>query len=96
MRMLRSLGPHLPGARAALLVACRGPAQAQTKITVGKIVGGVGFHIPSYVAMDQGFFKDEGLDARFVALTGRPHGHRRRCPATSTSCRSPPAARRRR
>ena len=47
-------------------------AQAQTKITVGKVVGGVGLHIPSYIAMDKGFFKDEGLDARFVELAGRP------------------------
>ena len=46
-------------------------AQAQTKITVGKIIGGSGFHIPSYVAMDQGFFKAEGLDASFVTLQGR-------------------------
>ena len=41
-----------------------GAAQAQTKITVGKVVGGVGLHIPSYIAMDKGFFKEEGLDAR--------------------------------
>jgi NitT/TauT family transport system substrate-binding protein len=47
------------------------PAQAQTKITVGKTIGGSGFHIPSYVAMDQGFFKAEGLDASFVTLTGK-------------------------
>ena len=47
-------------------------AQAQTKITVGKVVGGVGLHIPSYIAMDKGFFKDEGLDARFVELAGKP------------------------
>src|SRR3954452_16951075 len=46
--------------------------QAQTKITVGKVVGGVGLHIPSYIAMDKGFFKEEGLDARFVELAGRP------------------------
>ncbi len=48
-----------------------GPAQAQTKITVGKFLGGIGFHTPSYVAMDQGFYKAEGLDARFVSLPGR-------------------------
>src|SRR6185437_13715845 len=29
------------------------------------------FHVPSYVPMDQGFFKDEGLDASFVTLQGR-------------------------
>lgn len=48
-----------------------GAADALTKITVGKVNGGSGFHIPSYVAMDQGFFKAEGLDARFVTLTGK-------------------------
>jgi NitT/TauT family transport system substrate-binding protein len=49
-----------------------GAASAQTKVTVGKIVGGVGLHIPSYIAMDKGFFKGEGLDARWVELAGRP------------------------
>ena len=46
-------------------------ANAQTPITFGKTIGGSGFHIPSYVAMDQGYFKAEGLDARFVSLTGK-------------------------
>ncbi len=59
-------------ATGATLILAAGAAQAQTKITVGKILGGVGLHIPSYIAMDRGFFKDEGLDARFVSLVGRP------------------------
>jgi ABC-type nitrate/sulfonate/bicarbonate transport system substrate-binding protein len=46
-------------------------AVAQTKISIGKVSGGNGFHIPSYIAMDQGYYKAEGLDARFVSLTGR-------------------------
>jgi NitT/TauT family transport system substrate-binding protein len=46
-------------------------AEAQTKITIGKVLSGNGFHIPSYVAMDQGYYKAEGLDASFVSLTGR-------------------------
>jgi len=41
-----------------------------SKIKVGRTVGGSGFHIPSYVAMDKGFFKSEGLDAAFIATTG--------------------------
>src|SRR5229473_6528532 len=70
MRMLRSL--LAPAAAAVLaLPAILGAAQAQTKITVGKFLSGSGFHIPSYVAMDQGFYKAEGLDASFVSLTGR-------------------------
>jgi NitT/TauT family transport system substrate-binding protein len=51
--------------------AAPGLAQGQTKITVGKITSGSGFHIPSYVAMDQGFYKAEGLDASFITLPGR-------------------------
>src|SRR5881628_169957 len=39
------------------------------KIKVGRTVGGSGFHIPSYVALDKGFFKGEGLDAEFIATT---------------------------
>lgn len=39
------------------------------KIKVGRTVGGSGFHIPSYVAVDKGFFKGEGLDASFIAAT---------------------------
>jgi len=47
-------------------------AQAQqTKVTIGKVIGGDGFHIPTYVAMDEGFFKAEGLDASLVELQAR-------------------------
>ena len=71
MRMLRSIDcAWLWRSRSPRLTAL-GAAQAQTKITVGKIIGGSGFHIPSYVAMDQGFFKAEGLDASFITLHGR-------------------------
>jgi len=43
-------------------------ADAQTKLTMGKIIGGDGFHVPTYVALDEGFFKAEGLDATLVEL----------------------------
>jgi NitT/TauT family transport system substrate-binding protein len=66
MRMLRPLP-----AIAVAIVLSLGAAQAQTKVTVGKIISGSGFHIPSYVAMDQGFYKAEGLDATFVTLNGK-------------------------
>jgi ABC-type nitrate/sulfonate/bicarbonate transport system substrate-binding protein len=69
MRMLRSM-PAVLAFALATLTALSG-AQAQTKITVGKIVSGNGFHIPTYVAMDRGFYKAEGLDASFVTLAGR-------------------------
>ena len=70
MRMLRTLlAPAVAVVLALPLVV--GAAHAQTKITVGKVLSGNGFHIPTYVAMDQGYYKAEGLDARFVSLTGR-------------------------
>jgi NitT/TauT family transport system substrate-binding protein len=47
-----------------------GPAAAQApKIRVGRTIGASGFHLPTYVAMDRGFFKAEGLDAEFVNMT---------------------------
>jgi NitT/TauT family transport system substrate-binding protein len=59
-------------AAAVMFAAAVGSASAQTQITIGKVSGGVGLHIPSYIAMDKGYFKEEGLDARFVELAGRP------------------------
>ena len=55
---------------AACVVAS--PAIAQTEIMIGKIVGGIGLHLPSYIAMDQGYYKAEGLNARFVELASPP------------------------
>ncbi len=47
-----------------------GVASAQApKIKVGRTMGASGFHIPTYVAMDRGLFKAEGLDAEFVNMT---------------------------
>ncbi len=57
---------------AVACVAVSSSALAQTQITIGKIVGGIGLHLPSYIAMDQGFYKAEGLDARFVELASPP------------------------
>jgi NitT/TauT family transport system substrate-binding protein len=56
---------------AALTLATAGISSAQTKITVGRTTSGSGFHIPSYVAMDKGFFKREGLDAKYVTMSGK-------------------------
>jgi ABC-type nitrate/sulfonate/bicarbonate transport system substrate-binding protein len=71
MRMLRSLT-----ACAAVLVFVLAffldAARAESgKIRVGKALGGSGFHIPSYLAMDKGFYRAEGLDAQFVVLSAR-------------------------
>src|ERR1041385_5046187 len=53
-----------------LLLSAGSTADAQSiKVRVGQTTGGSGFHIPSYVAMDKGFFKNEGLDADFIAAT---------------------------
>jgi NitT/TauT family transport system substrate-binding protein len=67
MRMLRSL----PAVATLAFLMTLGTAQAQTRITVGKAISGNGFHIPTYVAMERGFYKAEGLDASFVTLQGR-------------------------
>lgn len=64
---------HLVLAAAAAILVMGGPgtsAAQAVKIKVGRTTGGSGFHIPSYVAMEKGFFKHEGLDASFVAATG--------------------------
>ena len=56
---------------AAALISSISETYAQTAIKVGRTTGGSGFHIPSYVAMEKGFFKREGLDASYVAMTGK-------------------------
>jgi len=69
--MVRRLSA-LAAALVLLLPCWLGLACAETnKIRVGKAVGGSGFHIPSYVAMDRGFYKAEGLDAHALSLALR-------------------------
>jgi ABC-type nitrate/sulfonate/bicarbonate transport system substrate-binding protein len=59
-------------ATAAFALPLAGGAHAQqTKVTIGKVIGGDGFHVPTYVALDEGFFKAEGLDASLVELDPR-------------------------
>ena len=82
--------------RPASVAFVSAPPRRRPRSRSARSLSGNGFHIPSYVAMDQGFYKAEGLDASFVALAGQGAGHRRRSPAASTSSRSRPAARRRR
>jgi len=62
----RSLAVALSAAVVTLVAA--GQVFAQS-VKVGRTVGGSGFHIPSYVAIDKGFLKAEGLDANFIAAT---------------------------
>ena len=42
-------------------------AAQMPKIKVGRTLGGSGFHIPSYIAVDKGLLKAEGLDVDFIA-----------------------------
>ncbi len=66
MRMLRlSL---LAAATIGFAFSFAAGAGAQTKVTIGKVIGGDGFHVPTYVALDEGFFKQEGLDVTLVEL----------------------------
>ena len=53
---------------AIIILIASGYSSAQS-VKVGRTVGGSGFHIPSYVAIDKGFLKAEGLDANFIAAT---------------------------
>ena len=57
---------------AVACVVVSSSARAQTEITIGKIIGGIGLHLPSYIAMDQGYYKAEGLNARFIELASPP------------------------
>src|SRR5579862_3986909 len=62
----------VPAALVMLTLPLAKSAHAQqTKVTIGKVIGGDGFHVPTYVALDQGFFKAEGLDASLVELDPR-------------------------
>lgn len=63
-------GAAAVGMMALIILSGTAPVTAQlTKVKVGRTIGGSGFHIPSYVAMDKGFFKGEGLDAEFIGTT---------------------------
>jgi NitT/TauT family transport system substrate-binding protein len=46
---------------------CAGKPLFAQSIKIGKTIGGSGFHIPSYIAVDKGLFKAEGLNADFIS-----------------------------
>ena len=62
----KKLSVFLSVAMVMLLASSYSSAQS---VKVGRTVGGSGFHIPSYVAIDKGFLKAEGLDTNFIAAT---------------------------
>ena len=66
LHFCRSLAVSL--SLAGVMLVTSGQAFAQP-IKVGRTVGGSGFHIPSYVAIDKGFLKAEGIDPSFIAAT---------------------------
>ena len=53
----------------AIIILITSSYSSAQSVKVGRTVGGSGFHIPSYVAIDRGFLKAEGLDANFIAAT---------------------------
>jgi NitT/TauT family transport system substrate-binding protein len=71
MRISRSLTACTAALIFALALSFDGARAESNKVRVGKAVGGSGFHIPSYLAMDKGFYHAEGLDARLVVLQAR-------------------------
>jgi len=71
MRMLRLAAASIAALVLALALSLAAPHAESNKIRVGKAVGGSGFHIPSYIAMDKGFYAAEGLDAQWVVLQAR-------------------------
>lgn len=53
---------------AVFILSADKPSSAQS-IKIGKTIGGSGFHIPSYIAVDKGMLKAEGLNADFISTT---------------------------
>jgi ABC-type nitrate/sulfonate/bicarbonate transport system substrate-binding protein len=53
------------------LMPAMGSTQAATAIKIGRTSTGTLTHLPIYVAMETGLFKQEGLDATFVSMTER-------------------------
>ena len=53
---------------AVIMLCADRPSSAQS-IKIGKTIGGSGFHIPSYIAVEKGMLKAEGLNADFISTT---------------------------
>jgi NitT/TauT family transport system substrate-binding protein len=71
MRIFRSLAACAATLVFVLALPFDGARAEGNRVRVGKAIGGSGFHIPSYLAMDKGFYQAEGLDAQFVVLQAR-------------------------
>jgi len=53
----------------AVIMLCGDKPLSAQSIKIGKTIGGSGFHIPSYIAVDKGMLKAEGLNADFISTT---------------------------
>jgi ABC-type nitrate/sulfonate/bicarbonate transport system substrate-binding protein len=53
----------------AVIMLCADKPSSAQSIKIGKTIGGSGFHIPSYIAVDKGLLKAEGLNADFISTT---------------------------
>ena len=73
--MVRACAVLAAAAALAFSWATTAPAAEPTKITVGNVPGGNTLFLPSYVAMDRGFFQKEGLDAKWIELVGKTLGN---------------------
>ena len=62
-----TLGSLIAGSIALMTAA--GPAVGATSIKIGRTNVANVSHLPIYLAMETGLFEQEGLDARFVAMT---------------------------
>ena len=52
-------------------LAASAVSAADTPISVGRTTSASGFHIPSYIAMEQGIFKKYGLEGKYRSMSGK-------------------------
>ena len=71
MKQFRNQWTALLAFGIATLAAAAASAADMKTITVGRTTSASGFHIPSYIAMEQGIFKKHGLDAKYVSMSGK-------------------------
>ncbi|HEU5464620.1 MAG TPA: ABC transporter substrate-binding protein, partial [Candidatus Binatia bacterium] len=67
-KLLLTVALRVAAASTIMTGALAASALAQP-VKIGRTTGGSGFHIPSYVAVDKGFLKAEGLEANFITAT---------------------------
>ncbi|OOC60979.1 ABC transporter substrate-binding protein [Paenibacillus ihbetae] len=68
-RIWRALAASLVLVCAAALAGCGGGSGSATKVKVGEVTRSI-FYAPQYVALEKGFFKEEGLDVELQTTPG--------------------------